>query len=216
MIEETKIVTQIQEKTTSALKYSILVTAVIILILMLITTICIFRCVASSRQSVQAAMKAHQIAELERQVGSDRSQFKPEGNDAKQLYSQRSLSRSQKSKAKGKAMDVDAVSNAESMRDHKSMRGSVRDNEVDTVQRMHDSESKRIEFTVEKRFEKDDFRQTNSLKRRAEIDIKVHQEEYDDGFNSTSKFNDSRQALKLNNDSVKMSNESPKKTPEEK
>ena len=122
VIEETNIVTQIQEKTTSALKYSILVTAVIILILMLITTICIFRCVASGRQSVQAAMKAHQIAELERQVGSDRSQFKPEGVDAKQLYSQRSLTRSQKSKAKGKAMDVDEVSNADTIKDFKSVR----------------------------------------------------------------------------------------------
>jgi len=109
-------------------------------------------------------------------------------------------------------MDVDEVSNADTIKDFKS----VREPEVDTVQRMHDSESKRIEFTVEKQVEKDSHRYTNSLKRRAEIDIKVHQEEYDDGFNSSSKFNESRQALRSNNDSIKMGYDSPSKIPEPK
>ena len=57
-------------------------------------------------------MKAHKIAELERSVASDKSQFKPEGDNAKHLYSsQRSFIKSQKGKSKSKGKDIDAVSN---------------------------------------------------------------------------------------------------------
>lgn len=82
IIEETLVVTSVEENTNSALKYSILVTACIIMVLLLITGVCIFRCIAAKREGVDAAKKVQQLSQLERESESH-SQFKPDFTDGK-------------------------------------------------------------------------------------------------------------------------------------
>jgi len=55
----------IEEKSNEALKYSILITAVIVLIFLMVVAFCVFRCVASKREDVHAAIKAHKLQQSE-------------------------------------------------------------------------------------------------------------------------------------------------------
>lgn len=120
---------------------------------MLVTALCIFRCVSANRESVQTAMKVHKIAELERSVASDMVQFKPE-NDEKtmELYiNARRLASSTKVKEtySSKIKETDELSFSDSRRAFNS--SSHRKTQAFTsATTKNESESRRMEFTLDR------------------------------------------------------------------
>lgn len=104
-LENSISITSLETKSQSALKYSVLVTAAIVLILLLVTSIFVFRCISSRSAAVAAAEKTKKVTELDRTSNASVAQFKPTIDDGKQFAMGPRHNRALSKKMNGKEYD---------------------------------------------------------------------------------------------------------------
>jgi hypothetical protein len=200
VIEETLIVTQIQNKANDALKYSILVTIVIVLVLLLVTAVCIFRCVSAKRESVVATAKAHHVAELERQTADTQKQFNPTADDGKKMVASPGRRSERGSKARGKEDDVLSVAGSirHSMRRHAEVgTASNRGGNSTAVNGWEDVNSNYL--SPSRGVNSQAAMNSPNVRKDKKFQIQAVKEEYDDGFNdSVRPIDDSKHNLTEN------------------